>query len=270
MFSIIIPIGPARNGLHALCSLVSAGLDEGDQVIVVGDGHQPEVNAFSDKLPIRIASTPEISGANAARNLGAGLADQPYICFLDDDDEYLPNAIETLHSLIAARPDVVVWSLSWEMASKRSMPRARRKEKLSEIDICRQNVAGGCSSMVVKAGAFQEVGGFDPKMKSMQDWDLWLRLSVNQSITLTQEPLILYRDHDQARISTNTAARTAGLERLYSKHFKNWSNSVRAFHQARLAAERYKSKEGSWFSIFKWQAPLASLAFALRAIGYSQ
>jgi len=266
MFSVVIPVGPSRNGRRALGSLEQAGLSEGDQVIVVGDGHRPEVDAFSDRLPLNITSTPQVSGANNARNLGASLADQPYLCFLDDDDEYLPNALEALRSMIDAKPDVAVWSLSWKMASKRSMPRARRKEHLSEPDICRRNVAGGCSSMVIKSTAFRKVGGFDPEMKSMQDWDLWLRLACLFPLQLTAEPYILYHDHDAPRISTNPAARLAGLERLLKKNTSHWSASVCAFHRARLAAELFRADQGSWWSIFQIRAPIASLCFACKAL----
>ncbi|MGJ8638327.1 MAG: glycosyltransferase family 2 protein [Opitutaceae bacterium] len=264
MFSIVIPIGPNRDGVHALRSLQLSGVESEDEVIVVGDGFLPDVKEDYG-LPLLIMSTLEQAGANSARNYGAKMATQPYLCFLDDDDEHLPNALKRLREIVAHDASVSVWSLTWMMLSGRPMPTARGAKQINEADICRRNFAGGCSSMLLKRDSFWDAGGFDDQMKSMQDWDLWLRLSRHQSIEFTSEPLILYRDHGEARISTNVTARIAGLERLYYKHSTNWSKSVRAFHKARLAAECYKSKEGSWFSIFHWRAPLASLAFALKS-----
>lgn len=45
---------------------------------------------------------PENQGQSAARNVGAMLATSPLICFLDQDDEYLPGWLQTASQIMAS------------------------------------------------------------------------------------------------------------------------------------------------------------------------
>ena len=76
--------------------------------------------------------------------------------------------------------------------------------------------------MLVTRKAFVAVGGFDVEMSAMQDWDLWLRLARQYGIQTIKKKIILYRDHDQPRISTNRLRRIKGLKRLLSKNMQYW------------------------------------------------
>jgi len=266
MFSVVIPIGPNRDARHALGSLLQSGLTEADEVLLIGDGFTPAISEEFKCLPITLHTTHGALGANVARNLGAEKATQPYLCFLDDDDEYLPGALTQLRMTLLSRPSLAVCSLSWKMLSGRLMPNKRVKKQFTENDIWKRNIAGGCSSMVLKKSAFEDVDGFDPDMKSMQDWDLWIRLSRQFPINIIVEPHILYRDHDGARISTNRTRKIAGLMRLLEKNMSSWPNRVCAFHRARIASLRFVAGEVSWFSIFQPKAPLASMVFAFKVL----
>jgi GT2 family glycosyltransferase len=266
MFSIIIPIGLGRDGRHALGSLLNSGLEEKDEVIVVGDGHLPSVHEFNQTLRLKIIQTPTAGGANQARNLGVQHASQPYLCFLDDDDAHLPHCLDRLRKCFQQNKEIGVWSLNWRTPSSSRIPFGRQKKILKEKHIWKRNVAGGCSSMVLRRDSFDAAGGFDDAMQSMQDWDLWLRLIRRSAIHLIQEPCILYRDHDGPRISTNQVTRIAGLTRLLKKHGSYWPAGVYAFHQARLASERYRAGEGASVSIFQARAPLASFYFGFKAL----
>lgn len=265
--SIIIPVGPGRDAATALGSLQQAGIRGTDEVLLVGDGHLPAVDpALRDALPLRCLQLAAPAGANAARNHGAEAASHGVLAFLDDDDGYLPQALDATRSASAGQLDAAAWSLAWTIASGKRQPMLRRPARLNESDIWKRNFAGGCSSMVVRRAAFLNVGKFDPAMRSMQDWDLWLRLCRSGIVYTVREPCVFYRDHAGPRISTSLNARIAGLERLLSKHAAHWPRPVTGFHRARLGAVRFRAGIGSWWAIFQPAAPLASLYFALQAL----
>ena len=266
MFSVVIPVGPGRDAARALASLRAAGVGEDDEVILVGDGHVPVVAPAFAGLPLRVISLRERGGANAARNEGARAAGSPWVCFLDDDDAYTEGSLRALRNRITAYPDAVVWSAGWRIQSGRRVRFLRRPAVMREPHLWKRNHAGGCSSMILRRGLLDDLGGFDEAMPSMQDWDMWLRISRQHGIHAINEPLVLYNDHTGPRISTNTESRLAGLERLLQKHGTRWPRSVRAFHRARLQSERYAAGKCAWTAVPQVGAPLASLYFLFRAL----
>lgn len=267
MLSVIIPVGPGRDASAAFASLAEAGLTDDDEVIVVGDGHAVDIPSSLSLLNLRSASTEVPMGANAARNRGARMAQRPILCFLDDDDAYAPGAVSRVKSIVdGAGPAMGAWSLTWRFASGRRQWTVRRPPSLHERHIRKRNIAGGCSSLVVRKAVFEQVGGFDETLPSMQDWDLWIRLSRVTPIGVVAPPLVLYNDHPGPRISTNRTARIAGLERLLTKHGPHWPASVQAFHRSRLAAERFRAERGRRIDILQPAAPIASLFFLARTL----
>jgi glycosyltransferase involved in cell wall biosynthesis len=266
--SIIIPVAFGRDAHVALASLYHSGIETGDEVILVGDGHTPVCQPEFASLPLRFLGTPIRTGANAARNLGAQTARNEILCFLDDDDEHKAYALQRIRATVTSSKDesTGAWSLSWVIASGRRPMPAHRPAIITEPAIWRRNIAGGCSCMVVCRSIFDVVGGFDPTLPAMQDWDMWLRLSRTTSIRAVRHSLIRYHDHTGPRISTNLQARIAGLQHLLNKHAPFWPPRVRALHQARLAALHYSNSNAPLRSIFQLRAPLASSWFILRAL----
>ncbi|MCC5841391.1 MAG: glycosyltransferase [Opitutales bacterium] len=261
MFSIIIPVGPGRDARTALASLPDAGLSPEDDVVVVGDGHRVTIPGKLSPFQVQSGATEVPMGANAVRNKGVRMAQNPVLCFLDDDDAYVPCALHRLKEAIQRNPAAEAWSLSWRFASGRRQWTFRRPAILTNNLIRKRNIAGGCSSLVVRKNTFEAVGAFDEAMSAMQDWDLWLRLSVATPISVVQPPVVIYNDHFGPRISTNLPARIAGLERLLAKHGSQWPASVTAFHRARLACERCRLGSGKRTGIFQAAAPFASVFF---------
>ncbi len=65
------------------------------EVLVIDDSLKQDVN-FSNGESITVLRTGGNKGPSFARNLGLGMAKSDWIAFLDDDDFWLPNHIESL------------------------------------------------------------------------------------------------------------------------------------------------------------------------------
>ncbi|MCG9892954.1 MAG: glycosyltransferase [Thermosynechococcaceae cyanobacterium MS004] len=73
------------------------------EVIVVIDGPDPDTAAALEQLTdprLRTIALPQSSGAPKARNTGVQAAQGDWVAFLDDDDEWYPNKLETQLQLI--------------------------------------------------------------------------------------------------------------------------------------------------------------------------
>ncbi|MDA3883100.1 MAG: glycosyltransferase family 2 protein [Bacteroidales bacterium] len=102
MFSIIIP---TYNRFHILPRTIASVLAQTYtdwECIIVDDGSTDETKNLIDLYDdprIRYVYQ-ENAERSAARNNGIRQAQGEYICFLDSDDEYLPEHLEVLHTFI--------------------------------------------------------------------------------------------------------------------------------------------------------------------------
>lgn len=113
-FSVVVPLYNKRPHIARAIDSILAQTLPADEIIVVDDGSvdgsYEYVEGLGDpriKLHRRNLPGP---GGYAARNLGIELASAAWIAFLDADDEWLPNHLETLDRTmrIADRPQELV------------------------------------------------------------------------------------------------------------------------------------------------------------------
>lgn len=108
--SVIIPTCGRTRLQKSLDSIISAGIGRNDEVIVVGDGQQPVsrsiVSSFKPSFRIQYIETDQTPGAMGGpqRNAGMALAISSHLCFLDDDDEYMPGALSDVRAAAEESP----------------------------------------------------------------------------------------------------------------------------------------------------------------------
>ena len=106
--SIIIP---TYNRDQLICRAVDSALiasNATDEIIVVDDGSTDNTQSVLSKYGnlisyIRIAN----SGVSAARNRGVQAAQNPLLCFLDSDDEWMPDKLLLQREIMQSKPDVL-------------------------------------------------------------------------------------------------------------------------------------------------------------------
>ena len=162
------------------------------------------------------------SGANAARNRGAGQASGEFLCFLDDDDEWFPNKLSEQLRLFDSADVAVVYCntiINIEKKTKehvhftKPMPEGIIYDRLFE-----KNIIGSTSFPMIRKSAFDESGGFDEGMPAMQDLELWLRLTRKYEARYATQPLGKYYFYAGDRISSHADRRIAAYEMICEKH----------------------------------------------------
>ncbi len=175
-----------------------------NELIVVDDGSESAItkDIFQDvpkSLETVLLRNDVPMGANHARNIGIKAANCDWIAFLDDDDAFYPNKIEVVSKAIKNNPDrdLFYHPAKINMVNEKLAYFTNPREYKPNDDIFRllliKNEIGGTSMAIVRRSKLFEVGGFDEQMPSMQDYELWLRLTKNGArVKKINQPLTKY------------------------------------------------------------------------------
>lgn len=190
---------PTYNREMFLREAISSVLDQtmrGWELVVVDDGSADGTVDFLRKLsdPRLQVIAQENAGVAAARNRGVATSSAPLIAFLDSDDLWLPRKLEAQLAFFERHPDISICQTEelWVRRGRRVNP-ARRHRKHSGwiFRECLPRCIVSPSAVMLRRGAFEAMGGFDPAFPVCEDYDLWLRASLRYEIHTLPEPLIV-------------------------------------------------------------------------------
>jgi len=121
-------------------------------------------------------------GPSAARNTALAIAKGKYIAYLDDDDLFYPNHLETLVKALEANPEYELaytdWFNTYSCNSNTEIPTQQKKLFSWEAlwpDLLIDNRLPPSAVMHTRA-CLDRVGRFDESLRRHEDWDLWIRL----------------------------------------------------------------------------------------------
>jgi len=153
------------------------------------------------------------AGPAAARNYGARSATGAWLAFLDADDSWLPNKLET-QADYTEQPEVGV------ICSRTQVHDLSRAAIAITFDTLWEKNRITLSTTLVRTTAFREVGGFDesPGIVGVEDYNLWLRMAAAgwQFVTVPQV-LCLYTPSENsltAQVERFANAELANLQQL--------------------------------------------------------
>jgi len=162
-------------------------------------------------------------GGAQARNAGLQRARGEFIAFLDSDDEWFPTKLSKQLRKFNELPDeyglVYCGSLVVDGTGKQGGEYIRNAAGFFLEDMLVQNVIGTTSSVMVRKRFLDHLGGFDPLMKSCQDWEMYIRLMKICPFHFVGEALVRYHINkdDPSRISNRTQSVLHGYIRLMEK-----------------------------------------------------
>lgn len=167
----------------AVNSLLDQDLDN-LEVIVVNDGPQPEAEEICKRLAkqdarFRFLTLETNQGACNARNAGAALAQGRYLSFLPADAFLYPGNARVWVETLDANPDCDFMYGGYRFVKELNPNGGESvQDYMSEpfdpylLEVT--NYIDG--SFPIRTEAFNRIGGWDSTVKSLQDWDFWLRV----------------------------------------------------------------------------------------------
>ena len=211
-FSVVIPLYNKEQSISSSIESVLNQVHKDFELIIVNDGSTDKslqvVQGYDDKR-INIV-TQRNQGVSVARNLGAELAQYDYLVFIDADDMWDPNFLETVSNMRKQRPHyecyATAWA-SWSRGVKISSSEYRfDTEKVRLVDFLSESindVVVHIGSLVISHRAFLDVGGFPVGVKVFEDQDLNCRLALRAPFVFYTEPMMYYVRDAENRACSN-------------------------------------------------------------------
>lgn len=212
--SVIVPTYKRETLLRR--SLDSIIFNAPDEIIVVNDD-PTELKEINTKQNYKLIQHRENQGLSAARNSGISMAVGDYISFCDDDDEWMPEYLNTVRPLLDGQREIII-----ALDKKYEWLLPRRELFLSEI--LQLGVTPPVSAQVYNVNLTKRVK-FDTRVKSGIDLDFWIRLlDVNPKVTVIFGDYVRQQTHSGERITTDLFKRISGLEKtinIWDSDLKN-------------------------------------------------
>jgi len=141
-------------------------------------------------------------GRSAAGNKGLGEARGKWCIFLDDDDLFLPDHIEILVNELASSSELsAAYALAWEVKTDAAPVGYSERfyltapvfyqEYSQEILMHHNYIPIQC--ILFNRNLFVERGGFDESLDQLEDWNLWVKYSINNKFKWVCKTTSMYR-----------------------------------------------------------------------------
>lgn len=231
--SIIIPTFRRPTMLKRAISSLSIQTYNNIEVVIVDDDPDSDIEKCINQYNIEIKyyQNGRNRGAPYSRNKGLQKASGKYVSFLDDDDELLPSKIELqVNAFENSGGDCgLVYTHGFVIQGDSRMSiRTPNQEGYIYKQLLRNNFILSPSPLLRKQDVI-DIGGFDEKLDSSQDLDLWLRMTRNYTSKVISKPLVICRKEHNNRISEDIDNKYNGTLRLYDKYKDDIDEDVEAF-----------------------------------------
>ena len=222
--SVIIPV---FNGEKTIEETINSILNQSFQdieIIVINDGSTDatleKIEEISDSR-IKIFSYPN-AGLSASRNRGISQAKGEHISFIDADDLWTTDKLESQLKALQSNPQAAVaysWTDYIDESSKFIKSGRRIKvngDAFSQLLVT--NFLENGSNPLIRKKALEKVGGFDESLPAAEDKDMWLRLAADYEFICVEKPQILYRTSTTS-MSTNLKRQEAASLKVIERAF---------------------------------------------------
>jgi glycosyltransferase involved in cell wall biosynthesis len=195
-FSVIIPTYNRQDFISDCIESVLAQSDPDFELIIVDDGSTDQtetvINSFKDDR-LKYLST-DHKGVSHARNTGILNAKSDILAFLDSDDRFKPEKLETARKYINEYPEIKIfhteeiWFRNQKLLNQKKI---HKKPDGYVFDKALKLCCIGMSTSVIKKQVFDAIGLFDENMPACEDYDFWLRACAGYDVKLIPRVLTI-------------------------------------------------------------------------------
>jgi GT2 family glycosyltransferase len=151
------------------------------EIIVVDDGSTDGGSKIARRYDRIRYVRQDNRGLSAARNVGLAMTSAPFVQLLDADDRLTPDKLERQLAAFDGHPEVGIVYTGWRHIDDGGAPLPQHGWSRHAGDVVDALLLGNILPPVaplVRREAIDQAGGFDESLTSLEDWDLWLRISL--------------------------------------------------------------------------------------------
>jgi glycosyltransferase involved in cell wall biosynthesis len=231
----VATIIPFWNGSKYLRRAIESAVTQAGnfEVIVIDDGSVTKESAMAERLCGELGAKYfkiENVGQGGARNFGVAKSEAEIICFLDQDDFFLPNHHRILlKALLKAPGSAYAYGDLWRVTPEGHLLQTScifdysPQPKKSLNDHLQADMHILPSASAVRKLWFQKIGGFDPQFRGFEDDDFFLRLFMAGGLgVLSPSPVTAWTlDPTSTSFSEHYLVSRMKFIRKYSNLFPN-------------------------------------------------
>lgn len=224
LISIIIPTLNRFNLLIRAIESIFTQSYSNYEILLINDGGESIDNIlenFNYNTKLKLFNLEKNYGRAYARNFGIKQAKGEYLCYLDDDDIFYPEHLETLVKALEKNQTFkIAYTASYMTELDSSNNIVQKKEFISEkFDYDSLLVIGYIPilSVLHHRDCIEKVGYFDESLESNEDWDFWLRMGKEYNFL--------------------------SINNITNEFFYNNNKDLKSYYETRyIIYQRYKSK----------------------------
>ncbi len=306
--SVVIPAYNAERFIGATLASICAQTVTDWECVVVDDGSTDGTPAIIREMSrkddrIRLIEQTN-AGPAAARNTGMASISvgSRFVCFMDNDDLWLPDSLQVLRDALEAHPESIAAHGLADTVDENGQPMDHKRADGGFLKFGRQRMSCENGRLVpldlskpttfeslypvsrlfpsglvlIRHETMRKVGGFDTTFWQTEDWDMWLRLARNGEFHFVNRVVLHYRRHDGNQ-SSNKTANAREVRRLLCKHYYSAENSPEQQQVVRRgfrALQRFKMHEKAgwvrenWHAGRYWQVAKTAAQIAMHSMLY--
>lgn len=264
LVSVIIPV---FNRAHSILNAVNSVLAQdysSIEVILVDDKSTDNsiqiINSIDDGR-VKLVKHSENLGANAARNSGLKESKGEWIAFLDSDDTWDIYKLSKLMKLLLNKKEgflIAYCGVKFVENSTITGEYIATKSGDLSNELLYKNIVGSASVPVMHKSLITKLNGFDESLKSAQDWDLWLRVALEEfHFGAIPEALVNYTiPTSKNQISNSPDAFLNGRLEFIKKYYKLYETNKHALSKvysdmAFILLNRFQNNASARFYFLK-------------------
>lgn len=207
--SVIIPAYNSERTIQETVESVQNQTLSDIEIIIINDGSTDQTWNLIQRLddPRIRAFSYENGGVAVARNRGIAHSAGELLAFLDSDDLWTSDKLESQLEALNTHPDTSV-AYSWTSYfhdQKGTIHPGHPVYFEGDVyaDLLKWNFLASGSNPLISRKAIEEIGGFDPVFPPCEDWDFYLRLSAKYKFIFVPKHQIIYRQSSTSVSASN-------------------------------------------------------------------
>ena len=241
--SVILPTYNRANYIARALDSILVQTYKDYEIIVVDDGSTDATSEvlkhFSDKIKYIRQSN---QGSATARNRGIQESKGEYIAFLDSDDYWVPEKLQEQVNVLAVHPEVGIVYARMPIINEKGEKIGMKPAGVSGKNFKELLEVWGdlpTSTVMTRRVCFNEVGLFDTTLVTMQDIDMWLRISRRYQLYEIEGKVLAYYCRHNTQITTNKIKVYSGLVTIYKKILRSYPDAPRELMLKRILSNQY-------------------------------